>query len=177
MYTVLTPSTHALSLPLPQGSIFRINTGAPLPHGADAVIMVEDTRVAGVTKDASGADDEEESVETLAQVDVGENVRAPGSDVRKGEMVLAMGEVLGSVGGEIGTLAFVGRKNVSPDTTLDLHDMLMVYGRTGESPQEAGSSDPEYWERACRSAVAPTTIQRRLGRNLRHEPAVTASRA
>lgn len=76
--------------------------------------MVEDTRLAGTKKDDTGKDVEEEYVETLAQVDGGENLRAPGSDARKGELVLAKDEVIGSAGGDIGTLVFVGKTMVSP---------------------------------------------------------------
>lgn len=75
--------------------------------------MVEDTKLISTHKDTDGEDGEENEVETLAQVPVGENVRAPGSDVRKGDLALKRGEVITSVGGEIGTLAFVGRKEVS----------------------------------------------------------------
>lgn len=96
------------SHPLPPGQIYRINTGALLPPGADAVVMVEDTLVAET--DAAG---EEVRVEVLAQVDAGENVRKQGSDVRKGERVLEAGTVISDVGGELGTLAFVGRRSAS----------------------------------------------------------------
>ncbi|KAH9948788.1 molybdenum cofactor biosynthesis protein [Amylocystis lapponica] len=104
IYTVVTPKTHALAEALPHGSVFRINTGGPLPTGTDTVVMVEDTRL-----HRTCADGEEDAVETLAQVPVGENVRAPGSDVRRGALVLARGQVLHGAGGELGTLAFVGR--------------------------------------------------------------------
>lgn len=70
--------------------------------------MVEDTKLVS-TVDASA---EEHQVGTLAQIPVGENIRKPGSDVRKGDLVLEKGEILRSVGGEIGTLVFVGRKEV-----------------------------------------------------------------
>ena len=113
VYKVLTSKTHALTLPLPTGSIYRINTGGPLPAGTDAVIMVEDTKLISTYKDADGEDGEEDEVETLARVPAGENVRAPGSDVKKGDLALRRGEVITSVGGEIGTLAFVGRKEAS----------------------------------------------------------------
>lgn len=93
---------------LEPGSIYRINTGAPLPPGTDACIMVEDTEV--VSRDE--ATGEETEVELLAQVDVGENVRKEGSDVRAGEKVLETGDVVSSVGGELGTLAFVGKRSV-----------------------------------------------------------------
>lgn len=95
--------------PVPVGSIYRINTGAPLPEGTDSVIMVEDTLVA--TRD--GEEGEERTVELLAQVILGENTRNPGSDVREGEKVLEKGDVLSATGGEIGTLAFVGKRSVS----------------------------------------------------------------
>jgi gephyrin len=112
-YKVLTSQTHPLSTPLPFGSIYRINTGGPLPTGTDAVIMVEDTRLISTYKDADSQDGEEKEVEILAQVPAGENVRAPGSDVKEGDLVLQKGERIQSGGGEIGTLVFVGRKEVS----------------------------------------------------------------
>jgi gephyrin len=114
VYPVLTsfnyssdPSTSILSTPLPEGHIYRINTGAPLPLGADAVVMVEDTELVSTHEDNSK---EEREVRLLAAVPKGENVRLPGSDVKAGEKVLEKGTRISEVGGEIGTLAFVGRK-------------------------------------------------------------------
>ncbi|SCV70476.1 BQ2448_1870 [Microbotryum intermedium] len=95
------------SSPLPEGTIYRINTGAPLPPGMDSVIMVEDTQV------VSTEGDEEKEVELLAQVDLGENVRKPGSDVKLGEKVLEQGVYVSGVGGELGTLAFIVKRSVS----------------------------------------------------------------
>ena len=113
VYKVLTSQTHLLPEILPPGSIYRINTGNPLPAGTDTVIMVEDTRLVSTIKDPDSVfDGEENEVETLAQIPPGENVRAPGSDVRKGDLVLQKREIIHSSGGEIGTLAFVGRKEV-----------------------------------------------------------------
>lgn len=74
--------------------------------------MVEDTRLISTFTDADGKDEEEKQVETLAQIPAGENVRYPGSDVNIGDLVLQKGEIITSVGGEIGTLTFVGRKEV-----------------------------------------------------------------
>ena len=113
IYNVITSQTHLVTDPLPPGDIYRVNTGGPLPAGADAVIMVEDTRLISSHTGENGTDGEEKEVETLAQVPAGENVRRPGSDVRKGDLVLQAGERILSSGGEIGTLAFVGRKEVS----------------------------------------------------------------
>ncbi|KAJ7181579.1 MoaB/Mog domain-containing protein [Mycena crocata] len=112
VYKVLTSKTHSVATPLPTDCIYRINTGGPLPAGADTVIMVEDTRLVSTFKEADGADGEEKEVECLVQVPAGENVRAPGSDVIKGDLVLQKGDIIMSEGGEIGTLAFVGRKEV-----------------------------------------------------------------
>lgn len=113
VYKVLTPHTHALSTPVPEGHVFRVNTGAPIPAGTDAVLMVEDTRLH--TTDAAG---EESEVEALAQVAAGENVRKPGSDVRKGDLALERGTIIHAPGGEIGTLAFVGRQTVSSSAEM-----------------------------------------------------------
>ncbi|KAK4047390.1 hypothetical protein OIV83_005437 [Microbotryomycetes sp. JL201] len=92
--------------PLPAGSIYRINTGAPLPPGLDSVIMVEDTEV------VTSIEGEEREVKLLAKVDLGENVRKPGSDVKQGEKVLDKGDVISPVGGELGSLAFVSQRSV-----------------------------------------------------------------
>lgn len=91
-----------------------------MPAGADTVIMVEDTRLVSTFKDANGKDGEEKQVETLAQIPTGENVRLPGSDVKIGDLVLQKGEVITSIGGEIGTLAFVGRKEVGSSANYRL---------------------------------------------------------
>jgi gephyrin len=76
--------------------------------------MVEDTRLIDTF---DGEDAEERKVETLTQVLAGENVRSPGSDIKKGDLALQMGEMIRSSGGEIGTLAFVGRTEVSHQRT------------------------------------------------------------
>ena len=90
--------------------------------------MVEDTRLVSTFKDGNGKDGEERQVETLAQIPPGENVRLPGSDVKKGDLVLQKGEIITSVGGEIGTLAFVGRKEVGrfKISTWAISDALQV---------------------------------------------------
>ncbi|KAI0776158.1 MoaB/Mog domain-containing protein [Trametes elegans] len=113
IYSVLDAHTHPLSAPLPPGTVFRVNTGGPLPAGADAVIMVEDTRLHSTRRTPAGEEFEENEIETLARVDRGENVREPGSDVAQGALVLERGTVVSAAGGEIGTLAFVGRAKVN----------------------------------------------------------------
>ncbi|KAI0036741.1 molybdenum cofactor biosynthesis protein [Vararia minispora EC-137] len=112
IYKVVTSATHDAAGSLPEGVIYRINTGGPLPRGADTVIMVEDTKLVQTVKGTNGMDEEELEVETLVELPLGENVRDPGSDVKAGDLVLKRGEILHSTGGEIGTLTFVGRAEV-----------------------------------------------------------------
>ena len=62
------PSTAARLAP---GSCMRINTGGPVPAGADAVVQVEDTRLAEKSADGKG----EKTVEILVEP-------SPGLDIR-----------------------------------------------------------------------------------------------
>ncbi|KAF9778616.1 MoaB/Mog domain-containing protein [Thelephora terrestris] len=109
VYKVLTTN---LTKPLPQGAVFRVNTGGPVPPGADAVIMVEDTVVKSTHKDEKGGDLEEAEIETLVQIPRGENIRFPGSDVKAGDLVFSKHTILDGLGGDIGTMAFIGKKEV-----------------------------------------------------------------
>jgi len=81
------------------GQAMTIMTGALIPEGCNSVIPVEDTE-----RVASGI------VRILRKVKPSENVRYSGEDVRKGEVVLRRGAVIGPA--ELGMLASVGRKRV-----------------------------------------------------------------
>jgi len=81
-----------------QRTTAEIVTGAPIPDGADAVVMVEHT---------SRKDD---SVLVYQPAVLGENVMKAGSDIRKGEVMLKRGTVLSPF--EIGVLAAVGFASV-----------------------------------------------------------------
>ena len=78
------------------GQAVRIMTGAPMPAGADAVVMVELTQ--------PGPDGS--SVEVQGAVDVGQSVRPAGSDLALGDVVLDRGTVL--TAGHLGVLASLG---------------------------------------------------------------------
>ncbi len=80
------------------GQSIGIMTGAPLPEGADAVIMIEHTRLEG------------ERVEVLRSVQPGENVVERGSEAPAGARVLPRGRRLDA--GDIGLLATVGQSQV-----------------------------------------------------------------
>jgi len=81
-----------------KGSTAEIVTGAPLPDGADSVVMVEYTNRQG------------NKVSVHRPVSIGENIMAAGSDIRKNETVLKIGRILGSR--EIGVLAAIGLTEV-----------------------------------------------------------------
>ncbi|MCJ1268308.1 hypothetical protein MMC22_008196 [Lobaria immixta] len=91
------------------GQIARITTGAPLPPGATAAVMVEDTLIRSLRDTGL----EENEVEILTdKIEPNENVREIGSDVKAGEIVLRRGEEITAVGGELGLLASVGTAEV-----------------------------------------------------------------
>jgi gephyrin len=87
-----------------------------LPPEADAVISFENTRIISVLPTLP---QEEAEVATLIPISKGENVRGPGSDVRKGDVVAKRGDVIRA--GEIGSLVFVGRKDVSRLSNSNRH--------------------------------------------------------
>ena len=76
------------------GTAVEIVTGAPLPKGADAVVMLEDT------------DRKDEDIHVQSSVARDENVMKAGADIKNGETVLKKGQLLSSR--EIGVLAAVG---------------------------------------------------------------------
>lgn len=88
-------------LELGRGEAVRIMTGAAVPAGADAVVMVERT--------SPGADDG--SVVIEAAVEPGTAVRRAGDDLRAGDVVVVPGTVL--TPGRLGVLASVGAATVA----------------------------------------------------------------
>ena len=107
--------------------IVRINTGAPVPPGADAVVMVENTRLVRTTEDG----EEELEVEILTEVIPGQDIRPVGSDIRTVETVLRSGLILGP--GEVGLLAAVGVTRVQVSTLPSVAILS-----TGNEIQEPG---------------------------------------
>lgn len=84
--------------PLQAGTAARIFTGAPIPAGADAVEMQENTRA------------ENNDVHFLQAVKVGANIRRRGEDIAKGSVVVSAGAVLTPA--HMGLLASVGIASV-----------------------------------------------------------------
>src|SRR3954447_4822305 len=80
------------------GTAIKIMTGAPIPHGADAVVPVEWTDAGAATVRISRAPSP------------GQHVRRRGEDVRTGDVLVHDGSVLGPR--QVGVLASVGRAQV-----------------------------------------------------------------
>jgi molybdopterin molybdotransferase len=77
----------------------EIATGAPMPDGADAVVMVEET-------DADDAG----QVRIFAAVEPRQNTGRQGADIQRGQTILRAGEELNA--SRIGAIAAVGRRSV-----------------------------------------------------------------
>lgn len=85
-----------LDHPVRPGTAVRIMTGAPVPPGADAIVMVEDTT----------GGPEAEVVTIGAAPSVGQHIRPAGDDVVPGDEVVAVGTVLRAA--HLGVLATIG---------------------------------------------------------------------
>lgn len=80
------------------GECLRITTGAPLPRGADTVVIKERVRIEG------------DFLVVPASEKPGANVRAAGEDIARGARALAAGEVVGAA--RLGVLASLGCAHV-----------------------------------------------------------------
>ncbi|HET8620747.1 MAG TPA: gephyrin-like molybdotransferase Glp [Acidimicrobiales bacterium] len=87
---------HPAGRALGPGEAMRIFTGAPVPDGADAVVMVERTERL----------DGGRSVRIEVAVDPGTHLRAAGEDLKPGEQVLAAGDEVTPA--RVGVLASLG---------------------------------------------------------------------
>ena len=94
IYTGQLPKT-----PIARGTCAEIATGAALPAGADAVIMVEET-----------SRDGDDAVRMFAAVVSGQNVGRRGADISAGAIVVRSGDLLNP--GRVGALAAIGLTDV-----------------------------------------------------------------
>ncbi len=81
------------------GTAARVTTGAPVPPGATAVVMVEQAEAAAGQVDILTAD-----------IPAGANIRPVGQDIEAGQLVLPQGKLLGPA--ELGLLGAVGQADV-----------------------------------------------------------------
>ncbi|KAB7898978.1 molybdopterin molybdotransferase MoeA [Rouxiella sp. S1S-2] len=103
----------------PAGSCIRIMTGAPVPTGADAVVMQEEAEKIG------------DGVRFTAHVEAGQNIRLIGDDIRQGQDVLAAGIRLGVA--HLPLLASLGVEKVEVNRRLK----VAVFS-TGDELQPVG---------------------------------------
>ncbi|MEM1672393.1 MAG: molybdopterin molybdotransferase MoeA [Archaeoglobaceae archaeon] len=89
---------EAPTLEVKSGSAVRVFTGSAIPKGANAVVMLEFTKLSG------------DYVEVFRSVPPFKNVSRAGEDVKKGELVLKKGELLQPQ--DAGILASLGFKRV-----------------------------------------------------------------
>lgn len=97
---------RALGLQVGEGECVRITTGAPMPDGADTVVMREDT-----TLDA-------DVVSIRAGVRMGANVRKAGEDAQPGDLVLRAGTLLNAVHVSLAASLGIERLPVSAKPTV-----------------------------------------------------------
>jgi len=93
-------STRAGQTPsgsLPRGAVWEIMTGAPVPAGADAVVMLEHVEEFDAHFEESGGPSAH-AVRLLPPRTIrkGENIVARGAQARKGEKLLSAGSLIGS---------------------------------------------------------------------------------
>jgi len=114
----------APSVTVDDGEALRIMTGAPMPDGADAVVMVELTERDG-----------DDVVLVQHEAILGEHVREAGGDVQVGELVFAAGTLLGAA--HLGVLASIGvdRVPVHPRPRVGIIS-------TGDELVESGAVGP-----------------------------------
>ncbi|HEY7428834.1 MAG TPA: gephyrin-like molybdotransferase Glp [Gemmataceae bacterium] len=135
-------------LALEEGAASRIMTGAPVPPGADAVVMVERTRL---------LDDDRIEISDRPPYP-GQNILPRAAEMHRGDIVLPAGTVLRPQ--EFGVLATVGRTTVSVHPSprvaiLSTGDELVEPGQTPESGQIRNSNGAMLIAQVYRAGGAP----------------------
>jgi molybdopterin molybdotransferase len=114
---------HPLGRPIARGEAIRIFTGAPMPEGADTVMMQEDCVIDGGR------------VQLKPGIKKGANSRRAGEDVTRGEVALPAGRRLKAA--DLGLAAALGR------TQLAVYRRLRVaLLSTGDEVRDPGSPLP-----------------------------------
>ena len=103
----------------PANSCVRIMTGAPIPAGADAVVMQEQAEVS------------DQGVRFTAPVEAGQNIRLAGEDIRRGASVLPAGVKLGAA--QLPLLASLGVAEVQV-----MRKLKVAVFSTGDELQPVG---------------------------------------
>ncbi len=124
--------------PLLAGTAARIFTGAPVPPGADAIVMQEDCTALAAGDAGAGA----LQVQVNVQPTPGQNIRRAGEDVARGDVVLKQGQRLGPA--ELGLAASIGMDRLQvarrPRVALfSTGDELVMPGTVAPSDMRPGA--------------------------------------
>ncbi len=153
-------------LPVGPGQATRIMTGAPVPAGADAVVMVERTQLTG---DQVSIDDK--------PLKAGANIMRRGQEMRSGQVVLSKGTRLRPQ--ELGLLATVGRTQalIHPRPRVAV---LSTGNEIVEAPEVPGpgqirnGNGPMLLAQVARAGGVPTYLGRALDNLESMRPLVAA---
>ncbi len=139
-----------------KGMCLRVHTGSPVPDGADAVVMMEDTVLHG------------DSVEIFTQLHPLKNIGEIGEDIRKGEIVLKEGQKLRPC--DIAVLASLGIENIKV-----FRKPVVAIIPTGEELVPRGTSEPGKGEVYETNGLMASLYIRKWGGNTRLLDIVTDS--
>lgn len=114
---------HPFEPEVTEGTCVRITTGAPIPMGADCVVMQENVLL------------HEHSVTLTQMPRAQENIRNRGEDIESGDTVIAQGRRLGPF--DIGLLASLGLANVRV-----YHSLSVAVFSTGDELTHPGDELP-----------------------------------
>ena len=138
------------TLPVPPQGASRIMTGAPIPDGADTVVMIERTEAVSPSQ-----------VRITTAVKPWQNILERGKEMKAGEIILQPGSVLGPQ--EIGLLAAVGRTSVKlyPKprvTVLPTGDEIVEPGNKPGPGQIRNSNGPMLLAQTMRAGGIPRYV-------------------
>ena len=135
-----------------KGECIEIATGAPMPKGADAVVMIENVQVVG------------QAVSFKSPVAKGEYVGLKAEDIGKGDVVLKRGTVMGP--GQIAAVAIIGKAKIK----VVSRPKVLIF-TTGDEVVTPGKQLKQGQVYDCNS-YAMMTIARRAGAEVTYRPNV-----
>ncbi len=146
------PAGHTPRRPVGTGQAARIMTGAPIPPGADAVVMIEHSKL---------LDEGRVLLEETPSPPAGQNVLPRGREMRRGDIVLRAGSVLRPQ--EFGLLAAVGRTAVqvrpAPRVAiLPTGDEIVEPAQAPGPGQIRNSNGPMLLAQTCRAGGQPRLL-------------------